>query len=164
MDDFVALDVETANCHPSSICSIGAVKVVAGDIVDKRYSLVNPEPCWFSRGNMAIHGITSDDTCDAPSFGSLWQQWQPWLDGFRLVAHNAQFDYRCICEACRIYRLEIPDEFQCTLMAARRQIPRAVCPSKSLPYLCDFFGIVFDKHHNALADAEACAKLAVILI
>lgn len=28
MDNFIAIDVETANNQPSSICAIGAVKVV----------------------------------------------------------------------------------------------------------------------------------------
>ena len=44
MNSFIAIDVETANYSPSSICAIGAVKVVDGVIVDSRYSLVNPEP------------------------------------------------------------------------------------------------------------------------
>lgn len=139
-------------------------KVVDGEIVDSLYSLVNPEPDWYSRGHIAVHGIAPDDTYAAPSFGSLWQQWQSWFDGFTLVAHNAAFDYKCIREACRVYRLEPPGRFLCTLDAARRQIPSAMCPSKSLAALCDFFGIMLEHHHNALADAVACAKLAIILL
>ena len=38
MDSFIAIDVETANGNRSSICSIGAVKVLDGLIVDRRYS------------------------------------------------------------------------------------------------------------------------------
>lgn len=44
MNDFVAVDVETANGAPTSICSIGAVKVLDGEIVDSFYELVKPEP------------------------------------------------------------------------------------------------------------------------
>ena len=44
MKPFVAIDVETANNQPSSICAIGAVKVVDGIIVDRFYELVKPEP------------------------------------------------------------------------------------------------------------------------
>ena len=43
MENFVAIDVETANNHPSSICAIGAVKVVGGVIVERFYELVKPE-------------------------------------------------------------------------------------------------------------------------
>ncbi len=164
MDNFIAIDVETANFSPSSICSIGAVKVCDGLIADSRYSLVNPEPGWFANKCVEVHGITEDMTWNAPSFGCVWADWNDWLSGYTLVAHNAAFDSRCIAEACRIYGLEPPDRFLCTLRAARKSIPRGICPSKSLPALCEFFGIVFNNHHNALADAEACAKLGIILL
>ncbi len=164
MDNFVAIDVETANANRSSICAIGAVKVRDGVIVDSRYSLVNPEPNWYSRFCTAVHGLTDADTWDAPPFGTVWQQWAEWLEDLPLVAHNARFDAACIREACRIYRLEPPEPFLCTLEAARRSIPRMVLPSKSLDSLCDFFGISLERHHNALDDAEACAKLAIILL
>lgn len=164
MNDFIAVDVETANYNPSSICSIGAVKVRDGLIVDSRYSLVNPEPGWYSRHCTAVHGLTDGDTWDAPSFGTVWAQWRGWREDLPLVAHNAPFDSRCIREACRIYGLEPPSGFLCTLKAARRQIPRGILPSKSLQSLCVFFGIILNRHHNALADAEACAKLGIILL
>ena len=35
MDNFIAIDVETANNEPTSICAIGAVKVHDGAIVDR---------------------------------------------------------------------------------------------------------------------------------
>lgn len=163
MKDFVAIDVETANFEPSSICAIGAVKVLDGAIVDSRYSLVCPEPNYYADRCVAVHGLTDADTWDAPSFGTLWREWQPWLAGLRPVAHNARFDARCIREACRIYGLEPPAGWGCTLAAARRTIPRFVLPSKSLDSLCDFFGIALVNHHNALDDAIACAKLALVL-
>ena len=49
MENFVAIDVETANNHPSSICAIGAVKVVGGVIVERFYELVKPEPEYYFR-------------------------------------------------------------------------------------------------------------------
>lgn len=164
MNSFIAIDVETANFEPSSICSIGAVKVVDGVIVDRKYSLVCPEPNYYAYRCQCVHGLGDKDTFDAPSFGRVWEQWQPWLEGFRLIAHNAAFDSKCIKSACRIYGLAEPENWGCTLKAARRKIPRYALPSKSLDSLCDFFGIKLENHHNALDDAEACAKLAVILI
>ena len=110
------------------------------------------------------HGITDSDTRDAPSFGTVWSRWQPWLDSFQLIAHNAAFDSRCIRAACRMYGLDDPAPFRCTLSAARRTIPRSICQSKSLDSLCDFFGIPLKKHHCALDDALACARLGIILL
>ncbi len=49
MNDFIAIDVETANNHPSSICALGAVKVEGGVIVDEFYELVKPEPEYYFR-------------------------------------------------------------------------------------------------------------------
>lgn len=163
MNDFIAIDVETANFEPSSICSIGAVKVKDGVVADSRYSLVCPEPNYYSRRCVAVHGLTDDDTFDAPSFGTVWAGWADWLEGYPLVAHNAAFDSKCIARACRIYGLEPPEEWHCTLRTARARIPRFALPSKSLDSLCDFFGITLKNHHNALDDAMACAKIALAL-
>lgn len=165
MNDFIAIDVETANRYPSSICAIGAVKVRGGLIVETRYSLVNPEPDWYSRFCTAVHGITDADTWNAPSFGTVWKDWSDWMEGLPLVAHNARFDAGCIAAACRVYGLEPPEQpFLCTLQAARKSIPRGMLASKSLDSLCDFFGVTLSNHHCAKDDAEACAKLAVILL
>lgn len=163
MKDFIAIDVETANFEPSSICAIGAVKVVDGQIVDSKYTLVRPEPDYYSYRCVSVHGITKQDTFDAPSFGTVWTQWQSWLQGFTLVAHNAAFDSKCIRFACNLYGITPPDDWRCTLVAARKQIPRAMLQSKSLDSLCDFFAIPLKHHHNALDDASACARLGIIL-
>ncbi len=40
MQDFVAIDFETANGRRSSVCSVGIVIVRGGEIVDKFYSLI----------------------------------------------------------------------------------------------------------------------------
>lgn len=164
MNKFIAIDVETANNEPSSICAIGAVKVEDGVIVDQRYKLICPEPEWYHWACTKVHGITADDTRFAPSFGTVWSQWQEWIEGYPLVAHNARFDCSCIRAACRVYGLEPPEEFLCTLAAARKEIPRGMCPSKSLDSLCEFFGIPLKHHHCAIDDAIACAKLAIILL
>ncbi|MDE6277088.1 MAG: 3'-5' exoribonuclease [Muribaculaceae bacterium] len=171
MKTFIAIDVETANFEASSICAIGAVKVRDGIITDRRYSLVCPEPNYYTWRCTQVHGLTDADTWNAPSFGTLWKEWEPWLrEGLGegeepvFVAHNARFDSRCIREACRIYGLEAPELWGDTLAAARKSIPRGMLASKSLDSLCSFFGIPLEKHHCALDDAIACAKLGTILL
>ena len=42
MQNFAAIDFETANGQRSSICSVGVVTVRGGVIVDRFYSLVQP--------------------------------------------------------------------------------------------------------------------------
>lgn len=166
MDNFIAIDVETANQHPSSICAIGAVKVKNGLVVDQKYTLVKPEPEFFASFCIQVHGIVYSDVEYAPVFGDVWKEWHDWFEGLPFVAHNAAFDSKCIQAACKIYMLDPPEdqEFYCTLKAARRRIPRGMLPSKSLDSLCDFFGVPLKNHHCALDDAFACARLAVFLI
>ena len=44
MDNFAAIDFETANNERTSACSIGVVIVRGGEVVDEYYSLIHPEP------------------------------------------------------------------------------------------------------------------------
>ena len=48
MKDFAAIDFETANNQRSSVCSVGIVVVRNDEIVDTFYSLINPEPNYYS--------------------------------------------------------------------------------------------------------------------
>lgn len=158
MNDFVAIDFETANAEPTSICAVGAVKVEGGMITDRFYCLVKPEPDYYIRRfTEQIHGIGPSDTEDAPGFWRIWPDLCAFIGRLPLVAHNKRFDERCLRATCRCYGIDYPDyDFYCTLEKARRTIPRTLCASFSLPSLAGFLGIPFDNHHNALADAVAC--------
>ena len=48
MDNFVAIDFETANFAQSSVCSVGLVIVKDGEIVDNYYSLIRPIPNYYN--------------------------------------------------------------------------------------------------------------------
>ncbi len=166
MNDFVAIDIETANGERTSICAIGAVKVVDGCIVDRFYELVKPEPEYYFRHfTLNIHGIGKSDTENARTFDKVWHDLAVMIGTLPLVAHNKAFDESCIRAAHRAYSMDYPDyKFLCTLTCARQTIPRSQLTSYSLPYVCEFLGIPFYNHHNALADAEACAKIAMTLL
>ncbi|MCM1292683.1 MAG: 3'-5' exonuclease [Bacteroides sp.] len=166
MQNFVAIDVETANSSPTSICSVGAVKVTEGIISDTFYTLVHPTPnYYFERFTKEIHGIDRSMTDDQPTFDQILPDLKTFIGRLPLVAHNAQFDRGCLRATAAHYGCIWPDnEFLCSLTAARRSIPRQMVGSYSLPYLANFLGIPFDNHHNALADAEACAKIAITLL
>ena len=83
MKDFIAIDFETANECPSSVCSIGAVLVRDGEIVNTFYSLIRPEPDYYKWFCQQVHGLGHEDTDDDPT-------------AVPLVAHNAGFDNRCL--------------------------------------------------------------------
>ena len=68
MKDFAAIDFETANEQRTSVCSVGVVIVRDGEIVDHYYSLIRPEPEYYTYWNTRVHGLTLADTQDALSF------------------------------------------------------------------------------------------------
>ena len=57
MQDFVAIDFETANNVRSSVCSVGIVVVRHGEIVQKHYALIQPEPNYYCYHNTRVHGL-----------------------------------------------------------------------------------------------------------
>ena len=74
MQDFAAIDFETANNERSSVCSVGVVIVRDGEIVDKFYSLIKPEPEYYNYWCSRVHGLCADDTDSAPIFPEVWAQ------------------------------------------------------------------------------------------
>ena len=123
MKDFAAIDFETANEQRTSVCSVGVVIVRDGEIVDHYYSLIRPEPEYYTYWNTRVHGLTLADTQDAPIFPVVWQEIAPRIEGLPLVAHNKAFDESCLKAVFRTYCMDYPDyEFYCTLQASRRAI------------------------------------------
>lgn len=162
MKDFVAIDFETANGRRSSVCSVGIVVVRNGEIVDKFYSLIRPTPNYYNQWTTAVHGLTRRDTDGAPLFPEVWNQIKDRIAGLPLVAHNRPFDESCLKAVFAEYGLAYPDyPFFCTLAASRRKLK---LPSHQLHVSAAACGFELSNHHNALADAEACAAIALKLL
>ena len=158
MDNFAAIDFETANNERSSACSIGVVIVRYGEIVDEYYSLIHPEPDYYLYWNTRVHGITKKDTMNAPNFSQVWQEIAPRIEGLPLVAHNKAFDESCLKALFKMYCMDYPDyEFHCTYQASRKI---KEIPNHQLHTVASFLGFKEFNHHNALADAQACAYIA----
>ena len=159
MENFAAIDFETANNERTSVCSVGVVIVRDGELVDSFYSLIQPEPNYYNYWCTQVHGITRHDTESAPVFPEVWKQIEPLIDGLPLVAHNKAFDESCLKAVFRCYQMDYPDyEFYCTCQAARRAFPNA--ENHQLHTISLLCGFRLENHHHALADAEACAWIA----
>ena len=159
MENFAAIDFETANNERTSICSIGLVVVREGEITDTFYSLVQPEPNYYSYWCSCVHGLTRADTDEARVFPYVWAEVEPLIEGLPLVAHNKAFDENCLKAVFRCYGMDYPDyPFLCTLRASRRAFPQA--PDHQLHTVSELCGFHLLHHHHALADAEACAWIA----
>lgn len=164
MKDFAAIDFETANQCRSSVCSVGVVIVRNGEIAEKFYSLIYPLPGYFSIWNTQVHGLTMRKVKDALRFPDVWRQIAPKIEGLPLVAHNSPFDEGCLKSVFDKYGMEYPGYvFHCTCRAARRQL-KGVIPNNQLQTVAEYCGYDLTLHHNALADAEACAMIALKLL
>lgn len=164
MQSFAAIDFETANECPTSVCSVGVVIVRDGEIVDKFYSLIHPEPEYYKWFCQQVHGLCETDTDDAPVFPYVWEKIAPRIEGLPLVAHNARFDEGCLKAVFRVYQMDYPDyRFYDTLTASRRRFGCSL-PNHQLQTVAAACGYDLTNHHHALADAEACAVIALQIL
>ena len=163
MTDFAAIDFETANQCRSSVCSVGVVIVHDGMIVDRFYSLIQPTPNYYTHWTTEIHGLTHNDTDNAPIFPEVWKQINPLIKGLPLVAHNSPFDEGCLRSVFKTYEMEYPEyPFYCTLKASRKLQPEL--PNHRLDTVAETCNFNLTNHHIAIADAEACAAIALKLL
>lgn len=164
MQDFAAIDFETANGQRSSVCSVGLVVVRNGIVVNTYYSLIKPEPNYYAGFCQEVHGLTHEDTDNAPVFPEVWQQIEPLIERLPLVAHNSPFDESCLRAVFRVYQMDYPDyEFHCTCHASRQHFGQQL-PDHQLHTVAAACGYHLEHHHHALADAEACARIAMRLL
>lgn len=162
MKDFVAIDFETANGKRSSVCAVGIVVVRDGEIVDRFYSLIRPTPNYYTYWTTQVHGLTRADTDSQPRFPEVWEKVRDRIAGLPLVAHNKPFDENCLKAVFAEYGMTYPDyDFYCTLAASRRKLR---LPSHQLHVVAAACGFDLENHHHALADAEACAAIALKLL
>lgn len=160
LNDFAAIDFETANRSIGSVCSVGVVVVRNRVITKKIYKMIRPRPNYYSFWNTEIHGLTAKDTENAPGFPEVWQEIADEIEGLPLVAHNSSFDAGCLKTAHQIYEMPYPNyRFYCTCRAARKQFPQL--HNHKLPTVAQHCGYSLTRHHHALADAEACAMIAL---
>ncbi len=154
---FAAIDFETADVGRDSACCIGLVWAVGGEIVRREKRLIRPprrEFCFTG-----VHGIRWEDVATQQPFGEVWASLAPLLEGVQfLAAHNAAFDRSVLEACCHAARLKLPKlPFRCSMRLARRAWQ--IRPTR-LPDVCSRLGIPL-RHHDALSDAEACARIVM---
>jgi DNA polymerase-3 subunit epsilon len=159
--DFTAIDFETANGSRSSACSVGLARVVGGEIVDTATWLIRPpgEHYAFAPHNIKVHGITADQVVDAPEWGDVLPQVMAFSGGASFVAHNASFDESVFSSVTTASGLVVPDAaFHCSLELSEQNLQLG---SYKLSAVCDALGLPAFMHHEARADAMACANVVL---
>jgi len=159
--NFTAIDFETANSSSASACSVGLVKVRDGIMVDQVSWFIRPPAGHdeFWEWNTRIHGIVEADVADALSWSDQLADLVEFADGDHLVAHNAGFDMGVISGGCAASLIETPSfDYACSLQVARKTYH---LESYRLPVAAMAAGFEDFAHHDALADAQACAAIMI---
>lgn len=157
--DFVAIDFETA--HANHACEIGLSIVENGLITRSKSWLIKPY-CfpYMNPWNQRVHGISTADVANAPTFDELWIEIKPWIEDKTLVAHNAAFDMKVLRSLLQQYDLAVPyTDYFCSVSLSRKVWKNL--KSHSLGNLCEFHDIRF-QHHRAGDDAQACAQIVLL--
>ena len=156
---FNAIDVETANADPSSICQIGIVRVHNGVIKRHLSILVNPE-AQFNDFNVRLHRIDQDAVKYSETLPELERGLRHILEGMALVSHTF-FDRAALNGAMERYGLEpIRTAWLDSSKIARRAWPERYRRKWSLAIIAGDLGIAF-RHHDAVEDARAASEIVL---
>ena len=159
MHTFTSIDFELATSEYNSVCAVGLVSVVNGEIVNEFYSLVQPPDNKYMWQTTRVHGIKPKDTVNAPKFLDIFPAILPLIYGQKMVAHNEELDRkvlrRCMQHYGLVYEdLGLQEKWDCT-----SKIYKQLGFTKTkLSIVCDIMGVQLNPH-DALSDARASAEL-----
>ncbi len=159
---FAALDVETANSHRGSVCSLGLALVTDGEVTSTHHLLTQPpqELNWFDAVNTSLHGISAETVAGQPSFATQLARVLALIGDRPVTAHDAAFDIGALRQGCVADHLDWPDLTNaCSLVMARRAGLQLL--SYRLPMVCQALGVTPGRHHDAGDDAAAAAGIAL---
>lgn len=93
MRDYVVMDLENPNFRQNSICAIGVMLIRNNNVVERKYSLINPEDT-FDNINIQITKIAPHMIKQSPTLPEYWSEISSWLSNNVIVGHNITYDLR----------------------------------------------------------------------
>lgn len=164
----IVFDTETTGLDPKKgdrVVEIGAVELVnhipTGQVF---HEYIDPERDMPIEA-FNVHGLSAEFLAGKPKFADIAERFVDFIDGARLIAHNASFDMGFINhELATLGRAVVADDLVIdTLQIARRRHPAG---PNSLDALCSRYGIdnSHRTRHGALLDAELLAEVYIELI
>ncbi|MFL2896885.1 MAG: DNA polymerase III subunit epsilon [Candidatus Pelagibacter sp.] len=163
----IILDTETTGIsirEGHRIVEIGCIEL--DDLVpteNKFHCYLNPER-KVSEKAFEVHGYSDSFLSDKPKFQEIVQDFLNFIEGKKLIIHNAEFDLSHINNELKILgKNQLNNEVTDTLILARDKFPGSQI---SLDALCKRFKIDNSKRvqHTALIDCNLLAKVYINLI
>jgi DNA polymerase-3 subunit epsilon len=164
----IIFDTETTglDAREDRVIELGCIELVNRFPTGRTFHhYINPQGRAINAEAEAVHGISAAHLVGKPSFGEIADEFLAFIDGARLVAHNAGFDMGFInAEFARLGHLAVgPERVVDTLALARRKHPMG---PNSLDALCRRYGIdnTHRTKHGALLDSELLAEVYIELV
>jgi len=162
MGRLLFFDVETRNRHNDRICGLGVIVEEDGEIIFQKGYLINPEVS-FDDLNINIHGICPGDVKDKPTFPAVWEEVRDYFRTSTLVGHNLNFDLAVLEKTLNAYGLISEERVVYYEDTYYKAMSCYSIPRYRLNDICDFLGIVLDKHHDAMCDTRAAKDIYHII-
>jgi DNA polymerase-3 subunit epsilon len=164
----IVLDTETTGLDPAKghrIIEIGCVELFNLIPTSQNFhAYLDPERD-IPEEAFRVHGISSQFLAGKPVFAAIAGDFMKFIEGCKIVAHNAEFDLRFVNAELALAGLPPiePGRVVDTLALARRKFPGG---PNSLDALCQRFGIDASRRtkHGALLDAELLADVYAELL
>ena len=163
----IILDTETTGLSAKDghrIVEIGCIEL--NELIptqNKFHCYLNPER-KVSEKALEVHGYTDEFLSKKKKFSDIVDEFLNFIEGKRLIIHNAEFDLSHLNNELKILGKEpIKNEIIDTLILARNKFPGS---SISLDALCKRYRIDNTKRtlHTALIDCDLLAKVYINLI
>ena len=163
----IILDTETTGLSIKDghrIVEIGCIELENLIPTKKRFHCyLNPER-KVSEKAFEVHGYSDGFLADKKKFSEIAQEFLDFIEGKRLIIHNAEFDLSHLNHELEILGMnKIDNQVIDTLVLAREKFPGS---STSLDALCKRYRIDNSKRvqHTALIDCDLLAKVYINLI
>ena len=128
------------------------------------HKLINPER-KVSQEAFKVHGFSNEFLQDKQKFKEIAEELLEFIDGKKLIIHNAPFDIGFLNNELKKINRKIIDikKVDDTLSLARSKFPAS---SNSLDNLCKRFNIDISRRtkHNALLDCELLREVYINLV
>lgn len=164
----IIFDTETTglDSREDRVIEIGGIEMINRFPTGRTFhKYINPQGRQVHPDAQEVHGISNADLEGKPTFPDIIEEFLDFIDGAKLVAHNASFDMGFInAEFGRLNQPVVdPGRVIDTLALARRKHPMG---PNSLDALCRRYGIDNSRRtkHGALLDSELLAEVYIELI
>ena len=122
LEKYILLDLENPNTRGNSICAIAVVLMENDKVVEKKYTLINPED-RFDPINARITGIDASQVQNAPTLKEYWNEIKELLSENVVIGHNVTYDLAVLSRALQRYDLEVKKyRYSCTLELSKKYI------------------------------------------